>query len=147
MVLSGKWTEKSAGGCHLYDKEYEQKSDKFTWINNPKFYLRLQTPNLTAVKIVLSRPEKAWKKQIGMNLVGSMIGFYVYPGNLQPGKDVLLNRDTQKFVPLNEVAEELQLDGNPDGYIIMPTTYEPGKHGPFILSVSTDVEFTLTQLD
>ena len=62
VVLSGKWTEKSAGGCHLYDKEYEQKSDKFTWINNPKFYLRLQTPTLTAVKIVLSRPEKAWKK-------------------------------------------------------------------------------------
>lgn len=40
-VLSGKWTEKSAGGCHLYDKEYEQKSDKFTWTNNPKYHLRL----------------------------------------------------------------------------------------------------------
>lgn len=22
-VLSGKWAEKSAGGCHLYDKEFE----------------------------------------------------------------------------------------------------------------------------
>jgi hypothetical protein len=22
-VLSGKWTEKSAGGCHLYDKQFE----------------------------------------------------------------------------------------------------------------------------
>ena len=22
-VLSGKWTDKTAGGCHLYDKEYE----------------------------------------------------------------------------------------------------------------------------
>ena len=42
-VVSGKWSEKSAGGCHLYDKEYEQKSDKYTWINNPKFHLRLQT--------------------------------------------------------------------------------------------------------
>mmetsp|Transcript_24254 Transcript_24254/g.23861 ORF Transcript_24254/g.23861 Transcript_24254/m.23861 type:complete len:81 (-) Transcript_24254:357-599(-) len=40
-VLSGKWSDKSAGGCHLYDKEYEQKSDKFTWTNNPKFHLRL----------------------------------------------------------------------------------------------------------
>ena len=50
-------------------------------------------------------------------------------------------------MPWNEVASELSLDGNPDGYIVMPTTYEPGKMGPFIISVSTDVEFTLTQLD
>ena len=34
-------------------------------------------------------------------------------------------------------------DGNPDGYIIMPTTYEKDKLGPFNLSVSTDVEFEL----
>ena len=80
-VLSGKWTEKSAGGCHLYDKEYEQKSDKFTSTNNPNYHLRLQAYDSTEVKITLSRPEKAWKKQIGMNLVGIMIGFYVYPGN------------------------------------------------------------------
>ena len=78
-----------------------------------------------------------------MNLVGSMIGFYVYPGNLQPSKEVMINKDS-KFVPWNEVYEELSLDGNPDGYIVMPTTYEPGKIGPFILSVATDVEFNLT---
>lgn len=93
-VLSGKWSDKSAGGCHLYDKEFEQKSDKFTWINNPKFHLRLQTAAPVEVKITLTRPEKAWKKQIGMNLVGSMIGFYVYPGNQQPTKEVLINRDS-----------------------------------------------------
>jgi hypothetical protein len=29
----------------------------------------------------------------------------------------------------------------------MPTTYEPGKYGPFIISVSTDVEFTFIPLD
>ncbi len=75
-----------------------------------------------------------------------MIGFYVYPGNLQPTKEVLINKDL-KFVPWNEVSEELMLDGNPDGFIIMPTTYEPGKIGPFIISVSTEVDFTLTQLD
>lgn len=40
-VLSGKWTEKSAGGCHLYDKAFEQKIDKFTWVQNPKFHLKL----------------------------------------------------------------------------------------------------------
>ena len=78
-VLSGKWTEKSAGGCHLYDKAFEQKTDKFTWISNPKFHLKLDSDQPQRVKITLSRPEKVWKKQIGMNLVGCMIGFYVYP--------------------------------------------------------------------
>ena len=43
-VISGKWAEKSAGGCHLYDKEFEQKVDKFTWVNNPKFHMKLMVP-------------------------------------------------------------------------------------------------------
>jgi hypothetical protein len=42
-VVSGKWTEKTAGGCHLYDKAFEQKPDKFTWASNPKFHLKLET--------------------------------------------------------------------------------------------------------
>ena len=77
-VVSGKWTEKTAGGCHLYDKAFEQKQDKFTWSYNPKFHLKLECNGHVRVKITLQRPEKVWKKQIGMNLVGCMIGFYVY---------------------------------------------------------------------
>lgn len=73
-----------------------------------------------------------------------MIGFYVFPAGIQqPTKEQLLNKDTVKFVPWCQIAEELILDGNPKGYVIMPTTYEPKKLGPFNLSVSTDVEFTL----
>ena len=48
-------------------------------------------------------------------------------------------------MPWNEINEELLFEYNKEGYIIMPTTYEPGKQGPFIISVSTDVEFKLTQ--
>lgn len=59
----------------------------------------------------------------------------------------MINKESQKFVPWNEISEELHLEGVPEGYIIMPTTYEPGKYGPFIISVSTDSEFTLTALD
>ena len=44
VVMQGAWTEKSDGGCHLYDKAYEQKPDKFTWTNNPKFLLKLELP-------------------------------------------------------------------------------------------------------
>lgn len=149
-VISGKWAEKSAGGCHLYDKEYEQKVDRFTWTNNPKFHMKLQLPPgepFAQVKFTLTRPENAWKKQIGMSLVGCMIGFYVYPASLNPTKENLVNRTSQKFVPWNEVSEELSLEGISEGYIIMPTTYEPAKYGPFIISASTDVEFSLTPIE
>ena len=58
-----------------------------------------------------------------------------------------MNRETLKFVPWCLYAEEFMLDGNAEGYIIMPTTYEPNKQGPFNISVSTDVEFKLEQQD
>jgi hypothetical protein len=45
------------------------------------------------------------------------------------------------------MEEVLNLDGNPNGYMIMPTTYEPKMTGPFIISVSTDVDFELNQIE
>jgi len=54
-------------------------------------------------------------------------------------------------VPWNELCETVLLEGNEnvnrEGYIIMPSTYESGKQGPFVIAVSTTVEFSLTQLD
>ena len=82
-----------------------------------------------------------------MNLVGCMIGFYVYAANTELNKDSILNREGMKFVPWNEISEEIMLDGNPDGYMIMCSTYEPNKLGPFILSLSTDVDFTLVPVE
>ena len=81
-----------------------------------------------------------------------MIGFYVYQGGTQqPTKDSILNKEGCKFVPWNEVSETVWLEGNEsqnrEGYIIMPSTYESTKQGPFIIAVSTTVEFALTQLD
>lgn len=141
MVISGEWNEKSAGGSHLYDRAFETNADNFTWINNPKYLLHLYTTQKTRVKITLSRPEKAWKKKIAVSAVDCMIGFYVYPGNISPTRDNCTN--TINFVPMNQYSETLELDGNPDGYVIMPTTYSPKLKGPFIISVSTDVEFAL----
>ena len=82
------------------------------------------------VKIILTRPENAWQKQIGMSLVGCIIGFYVYPASQNPKKEYMIKKESQKFMPWNEISKELMLEGVPEGYIIMPTTYEPGKHGP-----------------
>ena len=79
--------------------------------------------------------------------MGCMIGFYVYPASQEPSKDVIINKEGTKFVPWNEISEELILDGLADGYIIMCSTYEPQKQGPFILSLSTEVDFTLIALE
>ena len=49
---------------------------------------------------------------------------------MEPTKDVIMNRESSggvKFVPWNEISEEIFLDGNQDGYLIMCSTYEPGK--------------------
>lgn len=80
---------------------------------------------------------------MGKDLVGSMIGFYIFSGNSEIRQDTILNKNTLNFIPWNEIDEELTLDGRPEGFIIMPSTYKPGMKGPFILSVSTDVDFTL----
>ena len=76
-----------------------------------------------------------------------MIGIYVYATNTELTKESILNRETIKFVPWNEISEEIMLDGNPDGYTIMCATYEPQKTGPFILSVNTDVDFSLVEIE
>lgn len=111
--MSGKWdsTDKPIGGCHLYDKEYMEDENKCTWSQNPQYVLKLAIPPTqeARVKITLTRPDKLWKKTIGQDLVGSMIGFYVFSGNSQPAKDTILNREvdetgrptTNKFVPWN----------------------------------------------
>lgn len=88
-----------------------EDENKCTWSQNPQYVLKLAIPPIqeARVKITLTRPDKLWKKTIGQDLVGSMIGFYVFSGNSQPAKDTILNREvdetgrptTNKFVPWN----------------------------------------------
>jgi len=111
VVLTGQWSEKSAGGCHLNDKSFEQKAERFTWVNNPKFLLKVAPDHQVKVKITLSRPEKVWKKQMGVNTVGCMIGFYIYAANEEPTMNAVINREGLKFVPWNEISEELIING------------------------------------
>lgn len=39
----------------------------------------------------------------------------------------------------------LEAQGDGGVYTIMPSTYAPGKTGPFFLSVTSDTEFTLVE--
>ncbi len=104
-VLTSRWTEETAGGCHLYDTVFEKKEEKLSWKNNPKFHLRLHTTQKTEVKITLSRPEKAWKKKIAKSSVACMIGMYVYPyaENEVPHTQNVIS--SMKFAPFNQINE------------------------------------------
>lgn len=50
------------------------------------------------------------------------------------------------FVPMHAVSTPLNFELEPlddEVYTIIPTTFEPGNTGPFILSVVADSDFTL----
>ena len=51
------------------------------------------------------------------------------------------------MVPTHEVSTPpgFMLDSNSEDevFTIMPATFEPGKTGPFFISIATDVEFSL----
>jgi len=50
-------------------------------------------------------------------------------------------------MPLNEIVEILdEPNPSPSGYMLMPTTYESGMNGPFVLSVSSENDFTLSEI-
>jgi len=79
--LTGQWTKDNAGGCHLYDSEFEsfKKDANFSWKDNPKYNIRLHSSTKKpSVKITLSRPEKAWKKQVAESSVDCMMGMYIW---------------------------------------------------------------------
>ena len=61
-----------------------------------------------------------------------MIGFYVHQNGQIPTKDNVLNKEGRMFVPWNEITETITLEGNDnngnrEGYVIMPCTYESDK--------------------
>ena len=142
-TVAGEWGDATAGGSHLQP----------TWRTNPCY--RLQFATATArpkVAISLTRPENEWKTQ---DMVGAMFGFYVNRAGTDgnPSKDpnhgIVHDGapwDQSPFVPLHAVATPpgMALDPSETPYLIMPATYAPGKKGKFFLTVTSDVDFTLT---
>jgi hypothetical protein len=121
--LQGEWRGPTAGGCKNYG----------SWVANPQFALYVEAP--TAVVIVLCQTEKN-------NYHG--IGFYVLE---QPTADSSPARliAKSKFVTAIEGALEVPLQ-NPGNYIIIPTTFEPGKEDYFSVTVYSKVDFSLQSI-
>jgi hypothetical protein len=108
--------------------------------------LKFETDGHIKARVTLTRSEKQWKAKIARKTIGCMIGLYIFDGtHKKVTPETLLNEP--KFVPMNEFHEMIEDQrANPNGYIVMPTTYEPNITGPFVISVSCDVDFTLTPL-
>ncbi|TYZ58889.1 hypothetical protein PybrP1_008178 [[Pythium] brassicae (nom. inval.)] len=141
--LPGEWTESSAVGCHLH-------SD---WKKNPKLYLHIKGVRPAKVKITLTRSELEWKAKCKRDAVGTMMGFYLFHGQKMArdgSTNIILNGrpwTETDFVPLHSVQSPPELvlpSAFNEPYVIMPATYDPNKLGKFVVSVQSDVEFTLS---
>lgn len=82
-----------------------------------------------------------------------MIGLYLLDrpeGKLSYNKDIVVNQTN--FLPVKEITMETMLGGegegirplSPNGYIIMPSTYQSKVQGSFIISVKCDRPFELS---
>ena len=112
------------------------------------------SPHKAKVRIVLSRPEAEWKAKCTKDMVGCMMGFYIFHGpNPDPHHEMGVCHHDGKpwgesaFVPMSTVSTPtnfyLEPLANDEVYTIMPATFEPGKTGSFFLSVVADCEFAL----
>lgn len=143
MVLAGKWEEKTttAGGSHLCD----------SWDDNPQFQVRGSEPG--EFQIRLTRRTEQWAKNNKLDPVGSMLGFYIFEGDM-PGQTVDLRPGqprppaifTPEFLPVNEVSATIFLEKPGHPYVIVPCTFAATKEGPFLLEVTCETGFQFERL-
>ena len=162
-MIAGDWTEHSAGGSHLHP---------LTFKKNPKFVLKLRhgkhrqlpsgdLPNPSdpvKTRIVVSRVGEGWHSLAKKDTVGCMIGFYLFvrrsaapaaAGQKEAhGAGELIQVYESTFVPDDDVSTEddfmLEQIAGDEEYVIMPTTFGDGKVGSFVVSISSDAEFSFT---
>mmetsp|Transcript_7872 Transcript_7872/g.15225 ORF Transcript_7872/g.15225 Transcript_7872/m.15225 type:complete len:1014 (-) Transcript_7872:50-3091(-) len=147
LALSGAWTKETAGGSHLHERPYEENVKGQTWKDNPKFLLKFNNQGPIKAKITISRAESHWSWKIARDHVGCMMGLYIFPGSTTKVDYSLRLNGGSVFLPMNELTEIFEQPENIiDGYLLMPTTYEPKVTGPFVISVSSDFDFSLTPL-
>ena len=131
----------TAGGSHLAD----------TWDDNPQYQLR--GSEACEFQIRLTRRVEQWAKNNKLDPVGSMIGFYIFEGDM-PGQNVDLRLGqprppaifTPEFLPVNEVSTTLYLPRAGHPYVIVPCTFQPGKEGPFLLEITCEAGFSFERL-
>lgn len=136
-TIAGDWTESSSGGSHLSN----------TWKKNPKFTLKFHYPvnsmEPSRVRLTLSRHGTNWKHLCRKDTVGSMIGFYIFinrHGEMTQIYESIFSPDAEVATEPNFVLDQLS---HGEVYTIMPTTFQEGKVGSFVLSILSEYEFTI----
>jgi hypothetical protein len=133
-TVAGEWNEGHSGGSQLNP----------LWKKNPRFVISFNTPITypTPFQIKLSRNGSTWKPLLKADPVGCMIGFYVF---VQEYGELHTYYETP-FLPWIEVSTEADFALQPlaenQSYVIMPVTYMENKHGAFILSVTSECDFS-----
>jgi hypothetical protein len=143
-AVAGEWRDNECGGNHLNS----------TWKKNPKYSLRFRNTNKgnapVRVRLTLSRHGDRWKSMCKKDTVGTMIGFYIFILDKTSGGagDLRLLFEAP-FAPDDSVATApdftLEALGEKEEYIIMPTTFAEDKKGAFVISMTSDYEFTLVK--
>ena len=121
---------------------------------NPKYLLTFKEQDINdepiRIKVTLTIAEKNWKK-LNPNTVNGMIGLYLLhrpEGKLTYNKEMIVNETN--FLPVKEISMVTVVGGeggqpiNPNGYVIMPSTYQSKVQGTFIVSVKCDRPFELS---
>jgi hypothetical protein len=121
-----------------YGHEKQVKEKVKTYHDNPKFHLTFANYDLSEVEfeIKITRSEGIWGKKILDNAVNAMIGVYVFKYNKEKWRDMCINSSNVQFYPKNDINVTIKESRvNPEGYIIMPTTYGRNMYGPFTMLV------------
>uniref|UniRef100_A0A0R3RG55 Calpain catalytic domain-containing protein n=1 Tax=Elaeophora elaphi TaxID=1147741 RepID=A0A0R3RG55_9BILA len=135
----GAWIGDTAGGCRNYLD---------TFANNSQFAMTLSNPNpededgLCTVIIAVLQKNRREMKPLGLDNLA--IGFAVYQVNEIYGH---LDRNffashkscarSAAFINLREITGRFRLQ--PGNYVIVPSTFEPGEEGEYMLRMYTNV--------
>lgn len=136
IVLPGRWTKTSAGGCDLHA----------TWPTNPRYRLLLERSERCQVRVL--RPNSSWTKGKSIN---EMVGFYVLKQWQEKGKtkpyDAMRSAIVYEstFHPMMEASDTVELLGGQE-YIVVPCTFAPATKAAFQLALSADQDFLLEPL-
>jgi len=146
-TLCSEWTPDAAGGCHIYYAPYEPPKTA-TWGKNPRMYLSMKGRSQQTC-VTLARCERQWRQQIAKDAVGCMLGFYIMKLQHDAHRNEVTSRELvvaeTTFCPSHEVTlESVALEA--ENYVIMPCTYDPGKVGEYILYVTSDTKFDLSDM-
>lgn len=147
--VAGEWTEGASGGSHICPSY--KKNPRFTLALRPHMVKpgQPQPSPYASLRISLSKTGSTWRALCRKDAVGCMVGFYVFlVTQNEHGAETMRPIYESTFAPTEEVTTEPgfnleYLHSSADSYVIMPTTFDEGKHGSFVLSVSAECDFSL----